>query len=111
MNTEPLTHLSYHILVALSDDDRHGYGILKDIEQRAPGESPSTGAMYLALQRMTEDGLIEASPDRPRPGEDGRRKYYRMTEAGRRRAREESSRLLEMVHIARARDLLGGSVG
>ena len=112
MTTEPPTHISFHILVALAGGDLHGYGLLKEIEERSGGRvSPSTGAMYLALQRMEEDGLVEPSPDRPRPGEDSRRKYYRLTAAGRVRAGEEARRLADLVELARARNLMPGTPG
>lgn len=106
---EPPTHLSFHILLALASDDLHGYGILKEIEERSGGRiSPSTGAMYLALQRMEQDGLVSLSPDRPRPGEDARRKYYRLTREGRARASSEAHRLEALIALARDRDLLPG---
>lgn len=112
MSTEPLTHLSYHILLALADEERHGYGILKEIEDRSRGAmTPSTGALYLALQRMEEEGAIELSTSRPREGEDSRRKYYRLTETGRALARSESGRLAELVEAARAKALLPGEAG
>ncbi len=106
---EPPTHLSFHILLALAADDLHGYGILKEIEAKSGGRiSPSTGAMYLALQRMEAAGLVEPSPDRPRPGEDARRKYYRLTPGGRALASAEAHRLAELISLARERDLLPG---
>lgn len=112
MPAEPLTHLSYHILLALADEERHGYAILKEIEERSGGGmSPSTGALYLALQRMEEEGAIELSTARPRKGEDGRRKYYRLTEQGRVLARAESARLADLVETARSKALLPGEVG
>jgi DNA-binding PadR family transcriptional regulator len=107
MTTEPLTHLSFQILLALADAERHGYGILKEIEDRSAGAtSPSTGALYLALQRMEEEGVIEVSTRRPSAGEDQRRKYYRLTARGREVARTESARLAEVVEVARSKALL-----
>lgn len=112
MSNDPPTHISFLILLALAEDDRHGYGILKEIEERSGGRiSPSTGAMYLALQRMEEEGLLEPSPDRPRPGEDGRRKYYRLTAEGRARASEEARRMAQLVQVARERELMPGTQG
>ena len=107
MDREPPTHLSFHILLALAADDLHGYGILKEIEDRSGGRvRPSTGAMYLALQRMEDDGLVEPSTDRPRPGEDQRRKYYRLTQAGRAVAADEARRLASLIELARDRELM-----
>lgn len=107
MPTEPLTPLSYHILLALADDERHGYGILKEIEERSEGAAnPSTGALYLALQRLEEEGAIALSSSRPGPDDDQRRKYYRLTDLGRELASAESHRLEALVRTARAKALL-----
>lgn len=106
-----LTRLTYEILLALADGDRHGYGIIKEIEDRSGTAGvPSTGAMYLALQRMEADGLIAEAPDKP-AGTDGRRRYYRITPRGRAVAEAESRQLAELVADAKARSLLveGGS--
>jgi DNA-binding PadR family transcriptional regulator len=101
-----MTALTYQILVALADDDRHGYGIIKEIEGRAgEGSAPSTGALYLALQRMESTGLVEEA-DRPKRGDDARRRYYRITRLGREAAVEESERLAALVSAARAKKLL-----
>ncbi len=103
-----MTRLTYEILLALADGDLHGYGIIKEIEERG-GESatPSTGALYLALQRMQGDGLIEDTPA-PEADGDARRRYYRITPKGRDLAEEESRRLAALVAAARARKLLAG---
>jgi len=104
----PPTPLTYQILVALADADRHGYGIIKEIEERAgPSSAPSTGALYLALQRMEEGGLIEDAPGRPEDA-DARRRYYRITADGRAVAEAESTRLAELVAAARSKNLLAG---
>jgi len=105
-----LTPLTYEILLALADGDRHGYGIIKEIEERTGSESaPSTGALYLALQRMEGDGLIEEAPDRPAGSkDDARRRYYRITQRGRELAEHESRRLAALVRIARNKKLLVG---
>lgn len=105
-----MTPLTYEILLALADGPLHGYGIIKEIEERAgPDAAPSTGAMYLALQRMEGEGLIEESPERPEGGDDARRRYYRLTPVGRDRGEEESRRLAELVATARAKRLLKGT--
>ena len=77
-----LTPLTYEILVALADAPRHGYGIIKEIEARA-GTGPSTGALYLALQRMEADGLIHEASERPADSDDKRRRYWSITSRGR----------------------------
>ena len=104
------TPLTYEILLALADGDRHGYGIIKEIEERTgSGSAPSTGALYLALQRMERDGLIEEAPGRPAGSEDdARRRYYRITQQGRELAEHESTRLAALVRTARDKKLLVG---
>lgn len=105
-----MTPLTYEILLALADGSLHGYGIIKEIESRGgPDAAPSTGAMYLALQRMEGDGLIEQA-EAPDDAEDARRRYYRITSVGREHAEMESRRLAELVEAARAKQLLGSTV-
>jgi DNA-binding PadR family transcriptional regulator len=104
----PLTHLTYHILLALADQDLHGYAIIQEIEAKSGGTlRPTTGALYLALQRMEEEGLVRESPRRPEPGEDARRRYYRMTREGRSVARAESERLAALLGVAFEQRLVG----
>jgi DNA-binding PadR family transcriptional regulator len=104
----PLTALTYHILLALADDDRHGYGIIKDVEERT-GEAAQieTGAVYHAIRRMRSDGLIEPVPaaERP-PSEDSRRRTYRITAWGREVLVAETERLRRLVEIADAKQVL-----
>jgi DNA-binding PadR family transcriptional regulator len=107
--SERVTPLTFQILVSLADADRHGYGIIKEIEDRAGGtRAPSTGALYLALQRMESDGLIAEAPGRPDEDDDARRRYYRVTPHGLELARNESRRLASLVASARAKKLLAG---
>jgi DNA-binding PadR family transcriptional regulator len=102
-----MTPFSYQILVALAGEELHGYGIIKDIEARnGEGSVPSTGALYLALQRLEEGGLIEESPSLPGPDDDARRRYYRLTESGREMAVAETARLADLVGVARERRLI-----
>lgn len=102
-----LTPFSYEILVSLAGSDLHGYGILKDIEARAgEGAVPSTGALYLALQRLEDAGLIAESKRRSSVSEDSRRRYYRLMPAGREAARAETVRLASLVGVARDRNLI-----
>lgn len=101
-----VTDLTYQILVALADGDRHGYGIIKEIEERAgKTAAPTTGALYLALQRMEIDGLVAPSGVTP-AGEDRRRRYYTLTPKGREVAEDESHRLEALVSQARSKSLL-----
>jgi DNA-binding PadR family transcriptional regulator len=101
-----LTPLTYEILLVLAGRIGHGYGTLKEIESHG-GPVPSTGAMYMALHRMVDDGLLEEVPAPP-GAEDKRRRYYRVTASGQRAAREESRRLERLVNRARAKNLLVG---
>lgn len=106
MDERPLTPLSFQILVALADGPKHGYGILKDIEE-ASGQafSSSTGTLYLAIQRLEGEGLLEADPSVK--GEDSRRRYYRLTSEGRQVAAAETRRLAALLGVARGKKLVG----
>jgi DNA-binding PadR family transcriptional regulator len=104
----PLHKDVFHILVAVSDRDRHGYAILQDIAARTGGRirlRPSS--LYSAIHRMLEDGLIEELEERPDPSEDDeRRRYYRITPFGRKVAIAEANRLERLLADARATGLL-----
>lgn len=103
----PLPPATFHILVAVADEDRHGYAIIQDIEARTGGELRlSAGTLYRSIQRMLEQGLIVEPRERPAPAEDDeRRRYYRMTAFGEAVARAEARRLSQLVKMARARGL------
>ena len=103
----PLTPLSFHILLALADADRHGYGIIKEVRERTNGEmNPGAGTLYAAVQRMLDDGLVAETDDRPAVGDDERRRYYRLTETGRQVARAEALRLARLIRIAAEKKLI-----
>ena len=107
-----VTPLTYQVLLALADGDLHGYGIVKEIEQRSgPTAAPSTGALYLALQRMEAAGLIAEAPRPPDDGGDARRRYYRITSRGRSVAEAESRGLEALVAAARRKKLIAGEAG
>lgn len=107
----PLTPLSFHILLALSEGHRHGYAIIKDVEHRSGGiVRPGTGTLYAAIQRLLDDGLIEESPQRPEPhNDDARRRYYELSRLGRRVAEAEARRMDHLVALARQARLLTGA--
>src|SRR5262245_26972031 len=89
----PLRPVEFHILLSLAGGERHGYGIIQDIEARGETPVPDVGTMYRALARMSEAGLIEAAARRPAPdAADERRNYYRITTLGTRVARAEAKR-------------------
>jgi DNA-binding PadR family transcriptional regulator len=100
----PLQPATFHILLALADDERHGYAIIQDVASRTDGEVQlSAGTLYRSIQRMLEQGLIEESRRRPAPDEDDeRRRYYLLTELGAAVARAEARRLTRLVKLARA---------
>ena len=101
----PLRRVEFHILLSLAAGERHGYGIIRDIEARGEASVPDVGTMYRALARMVEAGLIQTSARRPAPDtDDERRNYYRITSAGLRVARAEAQRLGALMRAAR----LGG---
>ena len=98
----------FHILVALADQDRHGYAIMLDVTARTGGELKlSPGTLYGSIKRMLEQGLVEESGERPDAAlDDERRRYYRLTDFGRRVATAEAERLSGLVQVARAKQLL-----
>lgn len=111
MSETPLTPLSLHILLSLVEGASHGYGILKDIEARTGGqEVPSTGALYLALQRLEREGHI-APAARPPEDTDARRRYWALTPAGRSAARAEVDRLESLLRAPAVRALRVGEEG
>ena len=102
-----LRPVEFHILLSLATGERHGYGVIKDIEQRGETSVPDVGTMYRALARMVENGLIATAARRPAPDAGGeRRNYYRITEAGLRLARAEAKRLEALTRAARLGGLL-----
>ena len=104
----PLHKDTFQILVALAAHERHGYSILQDIAARTEGRqniSPST--LYTAIRRMLDSGLIEELDERPDPeSDDQRRRYYRITDFGRRVAIAEARRLERLLSDARATGLV-----
>jgi len=100
----PLQPATFHILMALAEEDRHGYAIIQDVAACTRGEVKlSAGTLYRSIQRMLEQGLIEETRERPAPEEDDqRRRYYRITPFGAAVARAEARRLQALVKLARA---------
>ena len=80
----PLSLSVFHILVSLADQERHGYGIMKETAARTDGKVRlGPGILYGNIKRLIEDGLIETSQERPDPElDDERRRYYRLTQFG-----------------------------
>ena len=106
----PLPVATFHILVAVADQDRHGYAIMQDVAGRTNGALKlSPGTLYGSIRRMLEDGLIVELSDRQRPDDDDeRRRYYRITSFGRSVARAEAARLATLLRQAKAAGLAPG---
>jgi DNA-binding PadR family transcriptional regulator len=98
----------FHILLALADEERHGYGIMQDIARQTEGGLRlGPGTLYGCLKRMLAAGLVEESEMRPDPQlDDERRRYYRMTAAGRRALKAEVQRLAGAVGAAKKKRIL-----
>ena len=103
----PLPPATFHILLALATGDRHGYGIIQDVDARTGGALRlSPGTLYRSIQRLLEQGLI-VEPKRPAdPSDDPRRRYYRITPFGTTVARAETRRFTHLVRLARVAGLL-----
>ena len=99
----PLPPVTFHILLALADESRHGYAIMQDVAERTAGEIKlGAGTLYRSIQRMLEQGLIVESRRRPAPQfDDERRRYYQITPFGTAVARAEARRLAQLVKLAR----------
>jgi DNA-binding PadR family transcriptional regulator len=103
----PLPAATFHILLALTDEDRHGYAIIRDVELRSGGDIRlGAGTLYRSIQRMLEQGLIVEKRRRPAAAlDDERRRYYALTPLGDAVARAEMRRLMQLVRLARAHGL------
>lgn len=106
----PLTPAVLHILLALADEEQHGYSIMQEIETRTGGEfRVGSGTLYGTIKRLLANGLVEESDERPDPKlDDERRRYYRLTRFGRRVLEAELARLREILRTAKAKNLLRG---
>jgi DNA-binding PadR family transcriptional regulator len=100
MSLKPLV---FEILLALSAEPRHGWSLVREVEERLGGEPLLPGNFYRTLRRLLADGLIEEAPSTQR---DERRRYFRLTFDGERAAREEARRLDALVRDARLQRVL-----
>ena len=100
----PLKPQDYHILFVLLDVERHGYGMVKEIERLTSGKVRlEAGNLYRSVRRMIQQGLIVESDRRPAPeSDDERRRYYRITDLGRQVVVAETDRMRELVAAAEA---------
>jgi DNA-binding PadR family transcriptional regulator len=101
----PLTPAVLDIMVALGDEKLHGYAIMQEVRRRTEGgRRLAPGTLYRSLKQMHERGLLQESEERPEPGlDDERRRYYRLTDLGRRVAFAEVERLEGLVSSARSK--------
>jgi DNA-binding PadR family transcriptional regulator len=107
---EPLTPAVFHVLLSLADGEKHGYAILKDVEEYSDGEVKlSTGTLYAIIKRLLADSLIQECAKRPAAADDDqRRRYYRLTPEGRTVAVAEADRLEKLIERARSKKLIKG---
>lgn len=111
----PLPASAMNIVVALAGQERHGYAIMREVEQLSGGAvRMGPGTIYGSLKRMIDQGLVEETDQRPDPAlDDQRRRYYRLTDLGHRVGAAEGARLQRLLDAAAARRLglgLGGAV-
>jgi DNA-binding PadR family transcriptional regulator len=108
ITNQPLTPAVYHILLALADGEKHGYAIMKDVEQQTAGRvKMGPGTLYGSIKRMLAAQLIEEAAERPDPDlDDERRRYYRISGLGRRVVSAESQRLSQAVKVARQKHVI-----
>lgn len=105
----PLTPAVFHILLVLADRDRHGYEIMKEVAAITDGQvKMGPGTLYGTIKRMIAANLVEESDERPDPAmDDQRRRYYRLTQFGRRALTTEAERLANLVQVAQSKHVLG----
>jgi len=104
----PLRPSVFHILLALSDGDLHGYGIMQEVAEHTAGQIKlGPGTLYGAIKRLLSDGLIVEADERPDPElDDERRRYYRLTDFGQKVLRAEVQRISQMVSVAQRKRLI-----
>ena len=100
----PLQPAAFHILLAVADQERHGYAIMRDVAERSSGQFRlNPGTLYTTIRRLLEEGLIAEGDERPEPEhDDERRRYYGITKLGRAVAEAELARLRQLVGMAAA---------
>jgi DNA-binding PadR family transcriptional regulator len=104
----PLSPAAFHVLMALVDAERHGYGIIKEVERRTEGKVRlGAGTLYGSIKRMLLEGVVVVSDERPdAEADDERRRYYRLTDFGHRVASAQARHLEQLVSVAREKGLL-----
>jgi DNA-binding PadR family transcriptional regulator len=107
---DPLPAAAFQILLSLADEDRHGYGIMRQVEEQSNGRMRlGPGTLYSSIQTLLDEKLIEETePPRNDAPNAERRRYYRLTSGGRKLARAEADRLASLLRIARTRKIFRG---
>jgi DNA-binding PadR family transcriptional regulator len=107
---DPLPAAAFQILMSLVDDDLHGYEIMRRVEEQTDGRTRiGPGTLYSSIQALLDAGFIaEVASRRDADVNDERRRYYRVTAAGRKAARDEAERLANLLRVARAKNILRG---
>jgi DNA-binding PadR family transcriptional regulator len=107
----PLTPTVFHILLALADQERHGYGIMQEVTMMTQNRvRMGPGTLYGSIKRMLKANLIEESDERPDPAlDDERRRYYRLTDFGRQVLAAEARRLSTLIDVAQTKHVLDGA--
>jgi DNA-binding PadR family transcriptional regulator len=107
---DPLPSAAFHILLSLADEDLHGYGIMRQVEDQTGGRIRlGPGTLYSSIQSLLEEKFIEEVDlgENTKLGQE-RRRYYRLSSAGRKLARSEAERLADLLRVARAKKILRG---
>ena len=107
---DPLPSSAFQILLALAGEDLHGYGIMRQVAEQTDGHMQlGPGTLYNSIQTLLEAKLIEElEPREDTSIGDTRRRYYRLTSAGRKLARSEADRLANVLRVARAKRIFRG---
>lgn len=107
----PLTPTVFHILLALADQERHGYGIMQEVMMMTQNRvRMGPGTLYGSIKRMLKANLIKESDERPDPElDDERRRYYQLTDFGRQVLAAEARRLSTLIDVAQAKHIFDGA--
>ena len=105
---DPLPSAAFQILLSLAEEDLHGYAIMRQVAEQTGGRMRlGPGTLYSSIQSLLEEKFIEELEPREELGQE-RRRYYRLTAAGRKLARSEADRLAGFLRVARSRKILRG---